>query len=311
MRKIVFALSAALALASCTTTQTMKTATTLKTAAEARTITIADLDVAPERVTYTYTPSDDVQRGGEDNVRRAAEAAVLAQHGNADVLLDAQYVVKKEGGFLKRPKVTSITVSGHPAHYRNFRPVPESVWENASLAVTSVQAGEQELTNEPLQKPEEPKLKLPNLSFNGLRFEAHLNAIGGFTFGTSEENAYVGGLLTLGCRVMPQLFVGVGSGASYMFERKYVFVPVYGNVRWYFMKKANTPFIDVKAGYSFIPKKSDHDGGFYLSPTIGYEFGRFEVGIQYTFQKSKERNWHDYNASCTDHGIGLSLGFRF
>ena len=31
----------------------------------------------------------------------------------------------------KKPKITSITISGHPAHYKDFRSVSPTVWENA------------------------------------------------------------------------------------------------------------------------------------------------------------------------------------
>ena len=61
-------------LSSCTTAGMVKTASTLKTKADIHSLTIADLEVSPERVTHTIHPSDEILRGGEENAKRAAEA---------------------------------------------------------------------------------------------------------------------------------------------------------------------------------------------------------------------------------------------
>ena len=128
-------------LSSCTTAGMVKTASTLKTKADIHSLTIADLEVSPERVTHTIHPSDEILRGGEENAKRAAEAEVLAAHNNADVLVDAQYVITKDNGSLfKRPKITSITVTGHPAHYKNYHSVAEKLKKSSSQLLNSTSA---------------------------------------------------------------------------------------------------------------------------------------------------------------------------
>ncbi len=91
--------------------------------------TVADLEVSPQRVTYTLTPSRAIRAGGEDNCKQAALQEALDKHGNADLMLEPQYVIARKKG-LFRTKVTSVTVSGHPAKYVNFRSMPDSVWCN-------------------------------------------------------------------------------------------------------------------------------------------------------------------------------------
>ena len=107
MKKLFFLLGAAISLASCTTIT--KTATTADTPAAFYSATVADLEVAKERITYTMTPSADIQRGGLENVKRAAENEALLKNGNADVLVDAEYVISMTNNWIFGKKVNSIT----------------------------------------------------------------------------------------------------------------------------------------------------------------------------------------------------------
>jgi len=63
---IIISLIAMLGMASCTTT--INSARTEHFSSPAITMTIADLEVSPKKITYTYRPTDDVNRGGEVNV---------------------------------------------------------------------------------------------------------------------------------------------------------------------------------------------------------------------------------------------------
>lgn len=82
---------------------------------------IADLDVSTNKISFIYIPSKAVNNAGSDNVVKTAIREALVSNGNADVLvgLESQIKYSSEG------EVESITVSGYPAKYVNFRSVNE------------------------------------------------------------------------------------------------------------------------------------------------------------------------------------------
>lgn len=303
MKKYLFISSAlAILLSSCVSNNLIrKSATTQRTESDIRSVTIADLDVYPERVSYTMTPSKEIVQGGEENVKRAAEAAVLQKYNNADVIVDAQYIIKMENS-----SITSITVTGHPAHYKNFHSVPDSVWEYAITKINGTTSLPE--NNDEASKSLLGSISKPRISLQGTRFEAHMNALGGYRFdGDFDEGSFfAGGTLTLGLRAMQNVFVGAGAGCYYMFKPETIYVPVFGDARFYFASSNVSPFIDLKAGYSFVPKEDNIDGGLFISPTLGYSFEHFEIGINYTLQKTKS-----HYKKFTEHMIGLSLGVKF
>lgn len=111
---------------SCATTT--KTATTAEFKSQILTATVADLDVAPERVSCTYTTTKAVRRGGVANVRRAAEQELLnTMAPGYDMIVEPQFVEEKTS-FLFWSKVKKMTVSGRPAKYVNTRSLNDSVW---------------------------------------------------------------------------------------------------------------------------------------------------------------------------------------
>ena len=128
MRKLLFFLSVVLLFASCTTIT--KTATTEKLPAAFYNATVADLDVAPERIYYTMTPSKAIQRSGLGlgNVKQSAVNEALQKNGNADVLVEPEFVIVQKKRFLAPTKVLQITVSGRPAKYTGFHSLNDSVW---------------------------------------------------------------------------------------------------------------------------------------------------------------------------------------
>lgn len=128
MKKVFFLLSAALAVASCTTIT--KTAATADMPASLYSATVADLKVSPERITYTMNPSKAIQRGGFSNVKRAVENEALTKYGNADLLVEPEYIVTRKRGWFRQWIITSITVTGRPAHYVNYHSLNDSVWCN-------------------------------------------------------------------------------------------------------------------------------------------------------------------------------------
>ncbi len=126
MKKYLFSAAiAAMCFASCTTTT--KTARTEVMPYAMYNASAADLDVSPERVVYTMTPSKEINRAGESNCKRAAVQECLSKNGNADLLVEPMFVVSVKRGWFSK-KVTSVTVSGRPAKYKNFRSLPDKVW---------------------------------------------------------------------------------------------------------------------------------------------------------------------------------------
>ena len=125
MKKYLFMLAAVLSTASCTTTT--KTARTESVPYSMYNATEADLDVVPQRITYTLKPSKAIRRGGSANCKNAAIQEALTQNGNADLLLEPQFVVNKKKR-LFGSKITEITVTGRPAFYKNFRSMDDKVW---------------------------------------------------------------------------------------------------------------------------------------------------------------------------------------
>ncbi|MBQ5635838.1 MAG: hypothetical protein IIX04_01815 [Alistipes sp.] len=78
---------------------------------------LADLEVSPTKISYFFLPSQTVVNGGFDNIVNTAVREALIANGNADVLVALEQQVKYNG----EGKVESITVSGYPAKYTNFR----------------------------------------------------------------------------------------------------------------------------------------------------------------------------------------------
>ena len=78
---------------------------------------LADLQVAPNKISYFFLPSQTVVKAGFENVVNTAIREALIANGNADVLVALEQQVK----YGADGNVESITVSGYPAKYVNFR----------------------------------------------------------------------------------------------------------------------------------------------------------------------------------------------
>lgn len=130
MKKLFFGLFVMLCIASCSTVN--KTSTTRSITAPVIAATIADLDVAQQKISYTYYPTSAVKRGGLANVKAAAVAEALAKNGNGDVLVESQCEVVTYTGFFRRT-IKSVTVTGYPATYKNFKAVSAPTLEKMLL----------------------------------------------------------------------------------------------------------------------------------------------------------------------------------
>lgn len=131
MKKILIVAIAALSFASCSKPVITETARTESVPYVMYNATVADLEAAKARITYTLKPSPEMVRGGLENCKQAAIQEALTANGNADLLLEPQFVVNQTKGFLGfGKKVHSVTVSGRPAFYKNFRSLNDDIWTN-------------------------------------------------------------------------------------------------------------------------------------------------------------------------------------
>ena len=313
-------------LSSCLTSH--KTASTATVQPQVQNITVADLEVG-DRITYRMEPSKEVRKGGLENVKRAAEAEALAKYGNADLLVEPRYVYTKRGN-----KVISMEVSGRPAHYVNFRSLPDTVWGNPVFRGV----GEGFLMADgPSKRPryarggrdnyasgvKETSSKVALEDQRATGFHAYLDIFGfggfpsgdlGKLWGDGLEFRQNGGAsLTLGYQISPRFYVGIGSGGQYITDKNhpdYIMVPLYGDVRFWFSRSKSSFFIDARVGGSFEVNDWHMDGGFFASPAIGYSFGWFDVAVRGQFyQMDLYQSGRTYNGGMQN--IGINLGFRF
>lgn len=127
MKKYLFILAVALSAVSCTTTVKTTTARTESVPYAMYNATVADLEVSPKRISHTIVPSAEVRRGGLSNCKEACIQEALAKHGNADLLIEPQFVITMKKCLFSK-KISSVTVTGRPAKYKNFRSLPDKVW---------------------------------------------------------------------------------------------------------------------------------------------------------------------------------------
>ena len=115
-----------LGLSSCKSTRS--TATYQDPINTLRTVTVADLDVAETRISYTYRPSCAVRLGGSQNVIKTAVQEALKAYGSGDILIGLEYTtISRWTIFPFLSPIREITVTGRPAKYVNFHSLPEKI----------------------------------------------------------------------------------------------------------------------------------------------------------------------------------------
>lgn len=105
-----------------------------------------------------------------------------------------------------------------------------------------------------------------------------------------------------GYQIRPKLLIGGGVGFHYYFDEDAYEVPIFVDVRYDFINRRATPFVDVRGGYTvgtyFGP---------YCSPTVGArirlgDWGAINIGAGYTMQF-----FEGYN----EDGLTIRVGFEF
>lgn len=74
---------------------------------------LVDLEVSPVKVSNMFVTTKFIRDGGLENCKNAAVQDLLKKNGNADVLVAPEYNYDQD--------LNTITVSGYPAKYKNFR----------------------------------------------------------------------------------------------------------------------------------------------------------------------------------------------
>lgn len=302
----ILLISSALLLSSCNTL--VKTARTAEVAPSLKSATVVDIVPATDqRITYTLEPTKALQRGGVNNIKQAVEAEALAKHGNADVLLEPQYVITKQTG-LFGSKVTSITVSGRPAYYQNFRTLDDSVWCNPAFRGVSLYAphrgsgvfGKKETSGYTAEAhPTRPKgfavLVAPFIGKKNVYSYAYGNDV--------DEYCMAGGLfVSAGYQFNPYFFVGAGLGMDF-YDGDFGSIPLYINPRIYFSKKKMGLFVDGKLGTDFYSEVM----GLFAGGSVGYSFGRLDIAYQYLYYESG----YDMSGETDCDQWTFSVSYRF
>lgn len=113
---------AALTITSCSTVQ--KTASTRKVTAPIAAAVISELEVSNQKITYTLEPSRKVRKAGLENCVNTAISEALEKNDHSDVLIETQKAIVQRYGLFGR-KIKSVTVTGYPAKYKNFKSADE------------------------------------------------------------------------------------------------------------------------------------------------------------------------------------------
>jgi len=308
-------LAAVLSLSSCITTS--KTARTLASSSSIKNATVADLRVTGERITKTIQPSKAIQRGGLENVKQAVIQEALNDCEMADVLVEPEFVIESKRN-LFGTRITSITVTGRPAHYENFRTLHDSVWASPGfhgqpnvVYVEKAPKGYADYGNYGEKKSglgaalgavgnllgggkhrnrtkEDTGWRRSGAGGHLLVFGGNQNwnensseHYGSYTYDDETgDGAYFGALATIGYNVTPHWFLGVGGGVYWGAYHDVCNIPIYADIRYNFSsRKRSTFFIDYKIGGNMV-NKDWLRGGVYSSFSFGYDFGCFELALQ-------------------------------
>lgn len=132
MKKLTILAIIMMALSACSVpTKLINSATYKKVSVSAPIAAVfADLEVSETKITYYMMPNKSIANGGYDNVVNSAVREALLANGDADVLVGLETQVKYDSD----GTIESITVSGYPARYCNFRNVGDDYLKNMTPA---------------------------------------------------------------------------------------------------------------------------------------------------------------------------------
>lgn len=179
---MTLAAGALLTLSSCSTITHTQQAVPVNT--EVYSLTVADLNVKPKAETtveFKWNPLSTVSLAAQ----KKTAAATLLNEADADILVEPKYEVTRRGLF----RGGSVTVSGYPAKYSNFRTMTQSDAEkiaalNGALTCQSSVAAVSPIINTSAHKPAKPRKPKPAEVINEMPSRTNFISIFG---GVMEE----------------------------------------------------------------------------------------------------------------------------
>ena len=82
---------------------------------------MATLEVSTKKISYRYVPDRKTAKTlSQKQLIQNAIYAALEENGNADELVEVSYCISAKRAFLSK-RIRSISVSGYPAYYVDFR----------------------------------------------------------------------------------------------------------------------------------------------------------------------------------------------
>lgn len=120
MKKILVFAAFVLLFSSCSIHKASVSSTSVYSPA-IETTTFATLQVSPQKISYVYYPEKrDSKALSEKQLIQNAIFMALKNNGGADELVEVNYFISVKRGFFSK-KVKSISLSGYPAYYKDFR----------------------------------------------------------------------------------------------------------------------------------------------------------------------------------------------
>lgn len=126
-----------------------------------------------------------------------------------------------------------------------------------------------------------------------VRYQGEINVGCAVGIGADAEDRW--GFETIhGVRINPHVFCGAGLGVHHFSGMDRTFIPVFFDVKAYFLKKADTPYFSLDAGYSAAADgETPQDGFVYLCPAFGMSWGigrsaavNFSCGYQFYLDRA-------------------------
>lgn len=134
MKKFLIVMAAAACALATSCSTVYKTASVQQVKSPITSATIADIEVLGPKITYTYSVPKNVAKVGIQNSLNAAVSEALANAGRGgDVLIDMQYSMVRRWAFFGGNRVRSITVTGIPARYTDFRSASDETLQKIVL----------------------------------------------------------------------------------------------------------------------------------------------------------------------------------
>lgn len=182
---MTLAAGALLTLSSCSTITHTQQAVPVNT--EVYSLTVADLNVKPKAETtveFKWNPLSTVSLAAQ----KKTAAATLLNEADADILVEPKYEVTRRGLF----RGGSVTVSGYPAKYSNFRTMTQSDAEkiaalNGALTCQSSVAAVSPIINTSAHKPAKPRKPKPAEVINEMPSRTNFISIFGGGLQVVEE----------------------------------------------------------------------------------------------------------------------------